>query len=298
MLQLHKRAYLTSLLARSFSAQIKYTPGSFDSQIVKNEPNLPIIYDVEQKVGKAPMVCLLGWLGANWKHLSKFSSWYSACNVPTLATIARTPTVVMPSIAHTHVKQYLKQIDALHEQDRRLMFHTLSGNGLLFLGRIVLDPEFEKIKDRVCGVIIDSAPPEIRADRFARGFVGAAKTLLGYKMTPEGSKDFYKHSLLSPLYEFAFRQYLEVWGKKKEFETLRDSVIAKLPNVPQLFIYSDADDLVPAEDIQLFIQMTKKFSKDVQELRFTDSRHVMHFKVHPREYSEKVLSFTEHCMKP
>jgi esterase/lipase len=114
-------------------------------------------------------------------------------------------------------------------------------------------------------------------------------------MSTGGSEDFYYHSSFSPIYEYAFRIYLEKFGKKVEFEHLRDGVISKIPNVPQLYIYSEADDLVPPQDIEAFIELSKKFSKDIHELKFLDSKHVAHFKTHPKQYSERVLSFIEYC---
>ncbi|KAL0480797.1 hypothetical protein AKO1_006910 [Acrasis kona] len=275
---------------------IEYKPGS----LLDMQPSGQNLFTVSYKHDEAPLVCVLGWLGAEWRHLNKFTTWYNSCNIPTLATIPRLPSTVSHSLGKRYATQYIDQIQSLHQDSNRpIIFHTLSGNGLLFLGRLIHDPNFHLIKHRIRGVVIDSAPPEIRADRFSRGFVGATKTLLGYKMsTAYANTDFYHNPFLTPIFEFLFNIFLIRMGKLKQFETIRQDVIKKQPHVPQLYLFSDADELVPPQDVTNFINMNKSARHDalIQELRFKDSKHVQHFKMYPKEYSTSILNFIEKCL--
>lgn len=118
-------------------------------------------------------------------------------------------------------------------------------------------------------------------------------------MSSNNVGDFYIHPILTPSYEFAFRLLLERFNKTREYEELRNYVIKQQPHVPQLYIYSDADDLVPSQDIKEFIELNKQILNGrvkIEELEFHDSKHVAHFKTHPRQYTQRVLSFIRECV--
>ncbi|KAF2360293.1 Protein of unknown function DUF829 TMEM53 [Trinorchestia longiramus] len=66
--------------------------------------------------------------------------------------------------------------------------------------------------------------------------------------------------------------------------------------VPQLFLYSDADSLIPSQDVQNFWTHRKQLGVPVYTKRWPDSPHVQHFKYYPEEYTRIVFRFVCECL--
>lgn len=313
--------------------------------------------------GPVVVVCLLGWLGASWKHFHKFVDMYMHYNnndeshkeshglaghsVQCLAHIPPIPAMFVPfflsyeiiflillfitnhsslfSVHSTHsyilfrlfdgvsrksAKIYLDRLGEMVDQqlnakrEVKVVFHALSGNGISLLGHCVNmlqenaeSTQSRNILSRTRCTIIDSAPPSITVDRFTRGFVGATKTMLGMDMSRH---PVYEHWLLTPLFHSAFHVVLDTFGYKKRFVEFRHSVLVNQPPVPQLFLYSDADELIPSEDVHEFIADEKELYASrgeqcppIHEHNFVDSGHVQHLRKYPQEYDRIVRQFID-----
>ena len=59
---------------------------------------------------------------------------------------------------------------------------------------------------------------------------------------------------------------------------------------PVMFIYSEADKLVPWQGIASIVQ-EQRLRRRVEEVRLTKSGHVAHLKMYPDLYTDKVAAF-------
>jgi len=90
---------------------------------------------------EAPMtVVLLGWLGAQQKHLKKYADWYNARGIQAVTFVIPMADILSFQVeknAEEHVESLARQlVQLLHEQgeekgDKQLLFHTFSNTGWL-----------------------------------------------------------------------------------------------------------------------------------------------------------------------
>eukprot|EP01080_Neovahlkampfia_damariscottae_P012972 gene12972-7630_t len=139
---------------------IKYIPGKFEAN---NQTKLTQV-DFKKENGVQPVVCILGWLGSQWKYLDKYSNWYSCCNIPTFSYIPNLTSMINISKTDENALKLLKELKEI-SKNHPIVIHSLSGNGLSFWSRMVhlmsSNDEFKTLKENIKGVIVDSAPPKI-----------------------------------------------------------------------------------------------------------------------------------------
>eukprot|EP00818_Percolomonas_sp_WS_P003953 CAMPEP_0117436182 /NCGR_PEP_ID=MMETSP0759-20121206/875_1 /TAXON_ID=63605 /ORGANISM="Percolomonas cosmopolitus, Strain WS" /LENGTH=252 /DNA_ID=CAMNT_0005227773 /DNA_START=303 /DNA_END=1062 /DNA_ORIENTATION=+ len=171
--------------------------------------------------------------------------------------------------------------------------HSFSGNGIYTFGRALELAQLRNVKLRYRGLIFDSTPPKIDVDRFVRGFVGGIKARSRSGAAQDLDPAFYQHWLLTPLAYFSL--FLVFHGK--HYQEFQENVLNQLPQrIPSLFIYSKRDILVPPQDVEAFIaEFQKRGASKIERLFFTDSGHIMHYKMHPEEYEKKVADFLHEC---
>jgi len=58
--------------------------------------------------------------------------------------------------------------------------------------------------------------------------------------------------------------------------------IAQIQNHYHLFIYSDADELIPAEKVETFAKITEGYGNHVETLKLLGSEHVQHYRKYPK----------------
>ena len=200
---------------------------------------------------------------------------------------------------------------------------------------------------------MDSAPPRFDRETFARGFVGAIldftkahlrklPSLSSHKpssannsavsATPRYADTLllglsslltlcrYTHPVLTPLANAFFATLLSFPFLRRTFDDAHASLLQIQPSkVPQLFIYSKADQLIPWYDVEYYIQMFMDAGFDIKKVKkalystftlflltlnsffvfnffyqycFQDSPHVSHLLYHPDQYTELVRKFT------
>ena len=67
--------------------------------------------------------------------------------------------------------------------------------------------------------------------------------------------------------------------------------------VPKLFLYSQADVVVPAADIEKAIDIAKLNGSKVEAIDFNDSSHVQHLRMHPVLYKTSIAGFFSRYLK-
>jgi hypothetical protein len=290
-------------------SHIRFTPASVNSTMEVNDSAKaqPLIYDFVQrnKMENSPLVIFLGWLGAEWKHVEKYSKWYAQCNMNCVSIIPPIHCILNAKASEKKATQYIKQLEALTEVDKsNIVFHVMSGNGMNMYGHMILNEYFKERKNAVRALIADSTPPVITVDRFSRGLIGTMRAMMG--QVPRPDVDFCRHWLLTPISESIFKFYLgSGFHAKERIEKFREQVILSQSRFNQMYIYSDKDVIVPAEDVEYFIKLQQTILEEqkqslayVEKLHFKDSDHVAHFRKYPYQYSSRVLEFLSLSVKP
>lgn len=275
----------------------------------------------------AVAVVLLGWLGSGQKHLKKYADWYTSRGIHAI-----TFTVPMKDIASfrpggkaeqqldllvTHLAHWMRE-DNKDSREKYLIFHTFSNTGWLTYG--VMLEKFSAcdhtLIDKIKGCVVDSAPvatpdPEVWAAGFSaallkkqsvatKGLIkereGSAE-LLGFDEahSSELKPDVTETALLVMLENF-FRLFFKLPYVDRRLSDMFRILSHQQPQCPQLYIYSSADRVIPADSVEAFIAKQKKAGYKVRACNFELSPHVDHFRKFPDLYSAQLGSFLEECL--
>lgn len=170
--------------------------------------------------------------------------------------------------------------------------------------------------DKIKGCVVDSAPvatpdPEVWAAGFSaallkkqsvatkgliKGSEGSAE-LLGFDEahSSELKPDVTETALLVMLENF-FRLFFKLPYVDRRLSDVFRILSHQQPQCPQLYIYSSADRVIPADSVEAFIAKQKKAGYKVRACNFVLSPHVDHFRKFPDLYSAQLGSFLEECL--
>lgn len=65
--------------------------------------------------------------------------------------------------------------------------------------------------------------------------------------------------------------------------------------VPQLYLYSTVDAIIPVEDVEAHIAEQEKRGVDITAIDFGDSAHCEHYKQYPDKYVQLLQTFLARC---
>ncbi|XP_022724924.1 uncharacterized protein LOC111281450 isoform X2 [Durio zibethinus] len=234
------------------------------------------------------VVVLLGWLGSKQKHLKRYAEWYASRGYHAI-----TFTFPMIDIISYQAGGKAEQdIDILvnhladwleGEHGKNLVFHTFSNTGWLTYG-VILE-KFQKqdpsLMGRIRGCIVDSAPvaapdPQVWASGFSaaflkkhsfatKGFASSSESDMGASV---GKREFSEPkpavteaALLLVLEKF-FEVVLNFPGVNRRLSDVLGLLSSGQPTCPQLYIYSSADRVIPADYVESFIEKQKRSGRE------------------------------------
>jgi pimeloyl-ACP methyl ester carboxylesterase len=145
------------------------------------------------------------------------------------------------------------------------------------------------LNNRLRGIVIDSAPSYATAPIWARGSVSAA---LGKSAETIGDDLPRTVAAVQRLAE----KYLSLPSIIHHLRETRDAWGRISPHVPQLYLYSTADALIPAQHIENFIELQRRRGASVSTHCWNDSGHCEHLRLHPEQYTRLIHSFLERCL--
>lgn len=77
---------------------------------------------------------------------------------------------------------------------------------------------------------------------------------------------------------------------------LYDQIVHDPARCPQLFLYSRADALIPAADVEELMEARRRKGVEVKQMVWADSPHIRHFTFYPEVYAKTCQDFAQACL--
>lgn len=250
------------------------------------------------------VVLLMGWWGAEMRHVEKYSQLYNQKDCATVTVVADTLQVMMhlgyPCLdncvrdAASEVTKIIRE----HEKNGRkipVIVHTFSNAGTFMAERLEVLIQQARIDlkvpccedlvllgERLDGEIFDSAPayPDIKL-----GFTSTNGVVFGNSMIVKVIVGllFFLAGAISVVCNWILGLPDVRWTF---WNNMREGRIC----LRQVYIYSTADDITNVQQLEELIEHRKEFS-NVSILKLEDSKHVLHMMKHPEAYEKMVDDF-------
>ncbi|KAH0855063.1 LOW QUALITY PROTEIN: hypothetical protein HID58_020543 [Brassica napus] len=248
------------------------------------------------------VVVLLGWLGSKQKHMKKYAEWYTSRDneLPSWRKAERTTLSRWLTIGADWLMKRIRRIRLSYLQQHR-MVNLWSHFGKVSEARFFIDGK---------GCIVDSAPvaaadPTVWASGFSAAFL--KKNSVATKGS--GSSSFestWEHGInfsepkpaatetaLLMILEKFFAVILNLPKVNRRLADVLETLSSSQPRCPQLYIYSSADRVIPAGQVESFIVEQRKAGHEVRACNFISSPHVDHFRSNPELYTAELNHFMD-----
>ncbi|NWZ77960.1 TM53B protein, partial [Poecile atricapillus] len=241
-----------------------------------------------------PVVILLGWAGCQDKYLAKYSAIYSqkGCTVIRYTAPWRmiffSETFGIRSL-QTPARRLLELLFDYSVENRPVLFHVFSNGGAMLYRYIIealhTHKPFQNL--RVAGTIFDSAPGR----RNLRGGLRALATVL------VSMNVLLKYFLLFTFASMAVVLRILLYPLTRFIHESHYDALLKAPSRwPELYLYSQADLIIKASEVQLMANARQQLGVPVKAVDFSDSPHVSHMRVYPTYYHSLCTTFLSDCV--
>lgn len=250
--------------------------------------------DQQWLVEPRPLAIVVGWFGAELKHVRKYADMYRSAGWDAVAVAPPSLATLVPPVADVYGDMVLRAV-AKHVvpdvSNRDVLVHVASNGGFIFAGNLMLkgkngDATARAIFERTRGVVFDCTPGNLRPDIVARA--ANAVFFSGESATSEPAPVLETLSSLlmnaGPVMS-RLRSIDGAWGK---ISTDDDDWL----NCPSLFMYSEADVLISPREIEEYARIREKKGKVVMH-RYLDAAHCEIGRVHRDDYRDKLNKFLE-----
>ncbi|XP_074858787.1 transmembrane protein 53 [Carettochelys insculpta] len=241
-----------------------------------------------------PVVILLGWAGCLDKHLAKYSAIYhqKGCTVIRYTAPWRM-TFFAESLGIRSLqgpaRKLLELLFDYKIEKNPLLFHVFSNGGVM-LYRYILEllhthRQFSSLK--VVGTIFDSAPGR-------RNVMGSLRALAAVLAS---MNVLLKYCLLLVFAILVVVMRILLYPVTRfVHESHYDALLREPPRWPELYLYSKADRIILASDIEHMTEVRRQHNVAVRAVDFSDSAHVSHLRAYPSYYISLCTSFMHDCV--
>ncbi|KZC05410.1 PREDICTED: transmembrane protein 53 [Dufourea novaeangliae] len=243
------------------------------------------------KEDKLPVVVLLGWAGCQDRYLAKYSAIYEEKSCITLRYTAPVECLFWRRDKMPYIGKRLIQVIMDKSLDQHpIFFHVFSNGGAFLYQHVSLAMQQANTPLKVKGVIFDSAPGERRLTALFK----AISAIIGGHPLTNIPMSFFITIFLSVLW--LFEVIAHAFGRGYPVQTNPIALAEESNSWPQLFLYSNADTLIPASDVEKFASRRAERGVRVQLVLFTNSPHVKHYTTYRDVYVNTVCSFIYECL--
>ncbi|XP_020591754.1 transmembrane protein 53 [Phalaenopsis equestris] len=270
-------------------------------------------------------VVLLGWLGAEERHLKRYADIYNARGIRSVRFVVPLWEMVGLDLGQRMEAKIARFAEELANwclesekdgRERNLFFHTFSNTGWLVYGSILQNFQSRNdVLEKIKGCVVDSgAASEISPKVWAAGFcaalikkrsssvIAALEQINGDGAEGRGDRSGmqdWKSQALEIIVMFILEKIFSIILILPDVNQRLCKIISvlskKQPPCPQLYLYSSADRVIPASSVESFIHEQKAMGRKVLHYNFGTSPHVDHVRSFPRIYSAKISEFLEEC---
>ena len=172
-----------------------------------------------------------------------------------------------------------------------IFFHVFSNGGFMLYRYVVelMHSEQQFSSLRVVGAVVDSAPGSGNVCGAVRALTATlgpnVNTMLKYVLlTLFAVTVFLLRVVLYPVTKYIHRNH---------YDAMRE----RPATWPQLYLYSQADQVIRNRDVELMVKALKEKGMPVDSYDFVTTAHVSHYRDFPQEYTTRCLAFLADCMK-
>uniref|UniRef100_A0A6J0SRE3 Transmembrane protein 53 n=1 Tax=Pogona vitticeps TaxID=103695 RepID=A0A6J0SRE3_9SAUR len=241
-----------------------------------------------------PVVILLGWAGCKDRYLEKYSTIYLQKGCVVIRYTAPWRLVFFSESLGIKSLQDLakKLLEVLFDyklERRPLFIHVFSNGGSMLYRYIVellhTDQQFQHLK--VVGTVFDSAPGQ---KNLKGGLRALSVVLAPYSV-------FVKYLLLLTFAVMVVSLRIMLYPLTRfVHETHYDAMLKHPSGWPELYLYSKADPVTRANDVENMIEARRQRQVLVKAVDFMDSDHVSHLRAYPTSYMTHCTSFLYSCI--
>ncbi|XP_014106110.1 PREDICTED: transmembrane protein 53 isoform X3 [Pseudopodoces humilis] len=189
----------------------------------------------------------------------------------------------------TPARRLLELLFDYSVENRPVLFHVFSNGGAMLYRYIIealhTHKPFQNL--RVAGTIFDSAPGR----RNLRGGLRAMATVL------VSMNMLLKYLLLFTFASMAVVLRILLYPLTRFIHESHYDALLKAPSRwPELYLYSQADLIIKASEVQLMASARQQLGVPVKAVDFSDSPHVSHMRVYPTYYHSLCTTFLSDCV--
>lgn len=190
---------------------------------------------------------------------------------------------------HNLAKKLLELLFDYKMETKPLLFHVFSNGGVMFYRYIVellhTHQHFQQLK--VVGTVFDSAPGR----KNVKGAVRALSIILS------STNVFVKYFLLLTFAVLVATLRIILYPLTRFVHESHYDAMLKHPSCwPELYLYSKADRVILAKDVEDMIEARQQLQVLVKAVDFVDSDHVSHLRAYPTLYATHCTSFMYSCI--
>ncbi|XP_021573086.1 transmembrane protein 53 isoform X3 [Carlito syrichta] len=244
------------------SAELDYTIEIPDQPCwsQKNGPS----QDGKEVETRQPVVILLGWGGCRDKNLAKYSAIYH--------------------------KRLLELLFDYEIEKEPLLFHVFSNAGVMVYRYVLelLQTHRRFCHLRVVGTVFDSGP----GDSNLVGALRALAVILEHRPAVLRLLLLVAFALVAVLFHILLAPLTALFHTHF-YDRLQDAG----SRWPELYLYSKADEVVLARDVERMVEARLAHQVLVRSVDFVSSAHVSHLRDYPTYYTSLCVNFMRNCVQ-
>ncbi|KAI6056532.1 transmembrane protein 53 isoform X1 [Marmota monax] len=244
---------------------------------------------------RLPVVILLGWGGCRDKNLAKYSAIYHERGCIVIRYTAPwhmvffSESLGIPSLRL--LAQKLLELLFDYEIEREpLLFHVFSNAGVMLYRYVLelLQTHRRFCHLRVVGTIFDSGP----GDNNLVGALRALAVILEHQHALMRLLLLVAFTLVAVLFHILLAPLTGLFHTRF-YDKLRNAE----SHWPELYLYSKADEIVLARDVERMVEARLAHRVLVRSVDFVSSAHVSHLRDYPTYYTSLCVDFMRSCVQ-